>query len=216
MKKFEDELDGLVDSAGSMCDMCQSLFERATVSLRTEDIVLAGEVVMDYDRILSCNSSIEEESIRILSLYQPMAVDLRVITSILKAVSNLERIGKNSKNVAKMTIALHDMQHIDIIPEIWSMCTIAEDMLRISINGFKGKSIEGFERLRKLDDEMDSLRDSALVKCMSSISDDSINAKTYLEFISLSRFLEKIGDHACKIAEKVTYMVTGEHTDIDL
>lgn len=215
MKKFEDDLNKLIETTNEMGDLSLSLLERAITSFRNKDAELADNVIKDFERETFLNEIIEEDSIRILTLYQPTAIDIRTVSTIMKSITYLERIGKNGKNIAKVVKSLKNLEDTDIVPEIEEMSDIALEMTNIAISGLKKDSTENFEKLRCLDDKMDNLRDSALMNSLSKIHQCPDKIDVCMYYMSMSRYLERIGDHTCKIAEKVTYMVTGKHVEID-
>lgn len=215
MKKFEDDLNKLINTTKEMGDLSLSLLKRSIKSFEEKDVPLAEEVIKDFEHEVFLDELIEEDSIRMLTLYQPTAMDIRTISTIMKSITYMERIGKNSKNIARVVKILSTMDAEEVLPEIKQMSNVALEMTEIAIKGLKEDTIEGFNRLSELDNKMDSLRDSAMMSGTSRIHQNPDDTDVYMCYISMSRYLERIGDHTCKIAEKVTYMVTGKHIEID-
>lgn len=215
MKKYMDDLECLVSLNREMCENTVNLLNGAVECIKTCNGETVGNVCEMFERQTYLDNLIEEESIRILTLYQPTAVDIRTIASIMKSITYMERIGKYSKNIATMTGSMAEMKDCGLSDRIKEMTDVAKKMVGISINGLMERTVEEFEELKGLDDRMDHLRDKVLEISIKHAKDDSGVTEECMMYASMSRYLERIGDHACKIAEKVTFLVTGKHVEID-
>lgn len=215
MKKFEEDMKKIVNNTCDMGNLTVSLLKDSVSALVNDDVDKAKSVIERFDRITYYDELIEEDAIRILTLYQPTAVDIRTLSTILKSITYMERTSKNCKNTANAELVIHESGHKQI-PEIGEMGRIATEMIEISVDGFRNKNIEGFDRLRMLDDRLDALRNSSLADGVALIEQNPMETNSYIQSITVSRYLERIGDQACKIAEKVTYMVCGKHVEIDI
>lgn len=215
MKKFYEEMNKLIDSTTEMGALASELIEESVNSLCNKDVDLAGKVIDKFDRITFLDNIIEEESLRILTLYQPAAIDMRTVATVLKTITYLERIGKYSKNIAKATIYLNDKPEVCGSDELYEMCQVAKRMVQISVSALTSRDISNYDVLLDMERSLDKMRDDILeynVKIMQS-NPESADVCTY--HISVSRYLERVGDHTCKIAEKVAYMVTGKRINFD-
>lgn len=198
-----------------MADLTASMVKRSVDILLDMDLEGAERMIDDFSRVDRYDRMIEESAIRILTLYQPMASDMRAVATYMKSITYLERIAKYCKNIATATLYLKDKPRYEVSQCLRPMGVTAYEMVNIVINGLKNCTVDGFDKIS----EMDNLLDNALCDDMRIIIDfitscpESADVCTY--YISVMKFVERMGDHACKIAEKVTFMVTGFHAIIE-
>ncbi|MFA6803116.1 MAG: phosphate signaling complex protein PhoU [Candidatus Methanomethylophilaceae archaeon] len=215
MKKFEDEMDALIEDTLEMGELTSMMIENSVKALSKGDTELAEDTSNKYRRITQLDSSIENDALRILMLYQPMSSDMRVVATILKIITYLERIGKYSKNIAKAAIFLSTNPSVCSMDGIPAMGEIAVKMVRDAVLAFKNRDISDLHDYSERDTYLDSMRKEVLRENMIHIHEDPSSVDACIYYISVSRYIERVGDHSCKIAEKVTYMVTGKHVEID-
>jgi phosphate transport system protein len=215
MRRFEEDIEKLKTETGNMGMLALSMLEMSLKALREDDGDLAREVITDFNKITQYDIAIEADAIRILSLYQPTAADTRVVSTVLKSITYLERIGKYSKNIAIAALSLDGNMSSGRLEEIDHMSDGAVEMVRLVVTGFIKSSIEGFDNLRKMDDSLDEYRKNAIRDAVCYMKDHPDVIDLYTYYLSITRYLERVGDHACKIGEKVTFMVTGKHIEID-
>ncbi|HSM08993.1 MAG TPA: phosphate signaling complex protein PhoU [Gemmatimonadota bacterium] len=177
------------------------------------DFALEGEgfpqEVIELDRVIDAEEvAIEEEAIELLALHQPMAVDLRLLVTILKINSDLERVGDHAVNIAKAAERLRGTPQRPVIPpEVSEMSTIAIGMLRDSLDALVHRNIQEAEDVRRRDDRVDRLHESVFRIMLTHMLDSNISA--CLQVILMGRNLERIADLATNIAEDVVFMVKG-------
>lgn len=177
------------------------------------DFALEGEGsprdVIELDRVIDAEEvAIEEEAIELLALHQPMAVDLRLLVTILKINSDLERVGDHAVNIAKAGERLRGTPQRPVIPpEVNEMSTIALGMLRDSLDALVHRNIQEAEDVRRRDDRVDRLHESVFRIMLTHMLDSNISA--CLQVILMGRNLERIADLATNVAEDVVFMVKG-------
>ena len=177
------------------------------------DLALEGEGtpqdVFELDRVIDAEEvAIEEEAIELLALHQPMAVDLRLLVTILKINSDLERVGDHAVNIAKAAERLRGTPQRPVIPpEVSEMNTIALGMLRDSLDSLVHRNIQEAEDVRRRDDRVDRLNESVFRIMLTHMLDSNISA--CLQVILVGRNLERIADLATNVAEDVVFMVKG-------
>lgn len=169
----------------------------------------SAEDVVENDKVIDAEEvAIEEEAIELLALHQPMAVDLRLLVTILKINSDLERIGDHAVNIAKAAQRLRNTpQRPAIPPELNEMSTIAGGMLRDSLDALVHRNIEEAEDVRARDDRVDRLHESVFRIMLTHMLDANISA--CLQVILMGRNIERTADLATNIAEDVVFMVQG-------
>jgi len=177
------------------------------------DFALDGEGtaqdVIERDRIIDAEEvAIEEEAIELLALHQPMASDLRLLVTILKINSDLERVGDHAVNIAEAGERLRSTPQRPVIPpEVAEMNTIALGMLRDSLDALVHRNIEEAEDVRRRDDRVDRLHESVFRIMLTHMLDANISA--CLQVILIGRNLERIADLATNISEDIVFMVKG-------
>jgi phosphate transport system protein len=195
--------------------LAADMLEKSVDALVNSNVELAERVRGMYDRVAFLESLIEEEALRILILYQPMASDMRFTATALKIITYLERIGKYSKNIAKAAIYLKDRPTTYRMNEVYSMCDVAVEMVRGVITALNTRDISMLEHYSELDDRLDHYRVSVIQGNVEHMRVDTRAIEAYTYYISVAKYLERVGDNACKIAEKIIYMVSGKRIELD-
>lgn len=214
---FEEELKILETSLLSMGSLVEASIDKAMKALVTKDVGLADEVLKGDDEIDAFDLHIELDCIRLLALQQPMAKDLRTITSIIKIVTDLERIGDHSADIAKITQKVSRFPKRDYYQEIADMADMVTEVLKDSLDSFVKRDAVLAQRVCADDDKIDAafkqLFEKLSNKMVETKDEDLIRENIQLLFVS--RYLERIGDHVNNIGERVIYLVTGELKDMN-
>ena len=176
---------------------------------------LADSIIADQAKIEKFDDEIEDAAIRILTLYQPTAVDTRTVATILKSITHLERIAKYSTNIATATKYLADKPSYEVVDLIEPVGEMALGLVKRVVTGFENRSIDGFKSIRETDDRLDDAMKDDLERIVDFINTHEGSADVCIYYISILKFLERVGDHACKMAEKVCFMVTGRRATIN-
>lgn len=214
MQKVAKDIDDLMADTCKMADLAVNMLERAVKAIIDGDADMAGSIIADQDKIEKMDDTIEETAIRILSLYQPTAGDARAVAAVLKSITHLERIAKYSTNIATGTRYLADKPRYDVIDLIRPVGDTAIQLVRLVFSGFETKSTEGFSSIPSIDDGLDKAMSENIKKMVDFVNENEGSADVCIYYISILKFLERVGDHACKMAEKVCFMVTGKRSTI--
>lgn len=177
----------------------------------TERSGTLGKKVLENDEKIDMREiEVEEECLKILALYQPVAVDLRYIIAVLKINNDLERIGDLAVNIAERALYLCSQPPVEIPSQISQMVTHVRLMLKKSIDALINTDVELAKEVCVADTVVDNLHASMFdyIKSVVETSPDSLNSQLHL--LGVSRYLERIADHSTNIAEDVLYMVKGE------
>ena len=198
-----------------MGGLVEDQIRRAVRSLADHDFVVAREVIRDDDRVDRLESEIERNCLTLLALQQPLAGDLRVVSTILKIITDLERMADHASDIAKVTVRLADEDWIKPLVDLPAMARLAISMVRAALDAYIHRSVEEAMAMIRLDDDVDHLyaqifRD--LVDLMRYRPETAAQA-TYLVFVA--NYLERIADHATNLGEWVVYMVTGERNELN-
>ncbi len=213
-ERFDKDLNKLKSEVESMAELALSMLVDSVESLKTLDVKMAGDVISRKDSLADMDESIEEEALRMVAIYQPMAKDLRTIAAVLKMITYLYRIGRYGKDIAGMVKSLEGKRHIAKLVEIPYMANRVADMVRDAITAFKTEDISLLNDFEERDDKLDSLRYSIFRECLTYMMEDPRNITQCSYYIMIAKYLERCGDNACKMAEKIHFMVTGERIEI--
>ena len=215
MQRFLDDIDALVNETVDMGNLACEMIERSVQAIVDGNVELAGEVIDDFARMDRYDVEIEDAAIRILTLYQPTASDTRTIATILKSITYLERIGKYSYNIATATKYLSEKPMFEPVHLIQPVGEVAVRMVKIVTKAFDEKTVEGLDKISEMDDFLDKTMREDLIKIIDFINENEQSADVCTYYISVIKYLERVGDHACKMAEKVNFMVTGMRARIE-
>ena len=194
--------------------LARGMLQMSVRALTNQDLNLASWVMNRTESLKGWDESIEDEALRLMALYQPMAQDLRAIASTLKIITYLTRIGVYGKDIAVVVEKSQGMPTVRGFFNIPRMTKIVCTMVDEGLKAYAEENVSPLDAMGKRDDEVDALFLSTLNGCISAMTDDPKKIPICTNYILIARYLERSGDHACKIAEKVHYMVTGERIDI--
>ena len=213
-KEFHKEIVVLKNKVLEMGNFALEMLTDAVKALFEEDLELAKITVRKKHDIADYDSSIEEDTLKLIALYQPMAKDLRRLATILKTITYLTRIGRYGKDIAAVVKDIKNIRCPKRLVNLQHIFEHVRDMLIDVLKAFDKGNIDGLEKFGERDDEVDDLRWSIFRECITIMMEDPKCITPCAHYIMIARYLERCGDHACKIAEKVYYMVTGERTEI--
>jgi len=182
----------------------------AVQSVRDRDRDLAREVIEKDAEIDDLEVELEEECLKILALHQPVAVDLRMIVAILKINNDLERVGDLAANIAEHAIFLADKPPLGFPFDFDQMADRTQEMLRKALDSLVNESGATAQEVREADDLVDRLHERTYGAVEALIRDRPEHIECAINFIGLSRRLERVADMATNIAEDVIYLVEGE------
>ncbi len=208
---YHDQLDAIVADLVAMTRAVRTAIHRATDALFSADVDIAEQVVADDASIDQTRTDLEERSIELLALQQPVAGDLRTVVAALRMVSELERMGDLSVHVAKVArLRVPDVAVPDEVrPTIEQMAAVAKDMVSRVCEVIVSRDVEAAIALGKDDEEMDGLRRRSFTELLSD--DWSHGVEAAVDVALLGRYYERIADHAVSIANRVVFVVTGHH-----
>ena len=209
--RFDRELIHLNDELIEMGSLIEKAIEKAISALVNKDVKLAQDTIEMDEEIDNKEREIEHLCLKLLLQQQPVAKDLRVISSALKMITDMERIGDQASDISEITIQLADQKYIKELETIQNMAKEASVMLVKSIEAFVNKDVvlagEGIGK----DDVVDDLFMKVKSELIELISQNTDNGEQATDFLMIAKYLERIGDHATNIAEWVIFSITGEH-----
>jgi phosphate transport system protein len=210
MAIFDDELKALRERVLKLGFMVENAIHDSVKALIDRDSDLAREVVKRDHLINALDVGIDEECVRLIALRQPMARDLRFITTTMKITTDLERMGDLAVNIAERAIELNDEPQLKPFVNIPKMAEITQSMVRDALDSF----VTGCSRLPyeviKRDDEVDELTVRNFEELLSFMIRDPKIIPLAVKRTYIAKYLERIADHATNIAEMIIYMCKGK------
>jgi phosphate transport system protein len=209
-KYMQREIDKLKKKILSLCGVVEDSVRLAVQSVMERDMRLAQRVIDMDNEIDSMEVDVEEECLKILALYQPVATDLRVVVAVLKMNNDLERIGDLAVNIAERTLFLATEAPLETPLNFNAMCEQSQAMLRQSLDSLMKTDAGLAHSVILSDDEVDEMNRAMYLLIMNGIKRQPERLASYISLLSVSRHLERIADYATNIAEDVVYMMDGE------
>jgi phosphate transport system protein len=210
MAVFDEELNALKEKVLKLCCMVEVAIRDSVHSLVERNSELAKEVIKRDHLINALDVKIDEECVRLIALRQPMARDLRFITTAMKITTDLERMGDLAVNIAERAIELNQEPQLKPYVNIPKIAEIAQWMVRGALDAFvQGCSTLPYEVIKR-DDEVDGLTVKNFHELLSLMIQDPKIIPLAVKRTYVAKYLERIADHATNIAEMVIYMCKGK------
>ena len=209
-RHFHEELAQVKSRLLTMSGEAEAALELAVEGLLERSSEKAKAVIAGDRRIDALEVEIEEQVVNLLALQQPMARDLRMLTSALKIANDLERVGDHAVNIAQSVERLARSRPIAPEPEIVEMARLAREMLSDALEAFiRGDAAAGREVCRR-DDKVDALHRSVFRILLTFMMEDPHMISAGMELFLVSRNLERVADLATNIGEDVVFLVEGK------
>ncbi len=210
MAIFDEELSALKEKVLKLGSMVEAAIRDSVKSLMERDSDLAREVIKKDYLINALDVEIDEECIRLIALRQPLARDLRFITTAMKITTDLERMGDLAENICERAIELNEELMLKPFVNIPKMAEIVQGMLRDVLDAFVRKNTSIAYDVLKRDDEVDNLTVMNFNELLSFMLRDQKIIPLAVKRTYVAKYLERIADHATNIAEMVIYMCEGK------
>lgn len=209
--KFERELEFLNNELIEMGNLIEGSINAAVDALKEQNIELAKRIVENDNEIDNLEKDIEKRCMKLLLQQQPVASDFRLISSTLKMITDMERIGDQAADISEITIRLAGTPYIKELIHIPQMADIAIKMVKYSIDSFVKMDVELVKKVISLDDQVDDLFNIVKNELIDIIRKDLEFKEQVIDLLMIAKYFERIGDHAENIAEWVYYAIKGEH-----
>jgi len=217
-KHFDKELEELKGSVLQLGGMVEGQVLDAIKALIDNDTSLAKRTIKRDFNVNKLEVEIDEKCMQILALRQPVVADLRFVATALKIIDNLERMGDMAVNISERVYELAAEPRLKRYIDIPKIAEIATDMMKNSLDAFVERNIDLAYKVIRSDDEVDDMTDQIFRELLVFMLEDSNTIKRAIRIMFISKYLERIADHATNIAEMVVYMVKGKiirHTEPD-
>ncbi|MDL2123289.1 MAG: phosphate signaling complex protein PhoU [Deltaproteobacteria bacterium] len=207
---FQRELEKIKKRILSLGAMVEERVRMVIRALETRDGDAAKKIIISDHEIDEMEVEIEEECLKILALYQPVAIDLRFLAAVIKINNDLERVADEAVNIAERVQVIAKRQRLDVPFNHSLMAEKSEFMLKKSLDAFVNMDVDIALRVCALDDEVDNMLNEAYDVVKHAIGEHPDRVSYLINLLLVSRHLERIADHATNIAEEVIYLVEGE------
>lgn len=211
--RFDEQLTLLNNELTTMGALCEEAISGCVKYLIYNDIAMRDSTIEADKQIDQKERDIERLCMKLLIQQQPVATDLRIISSALKMISDMERIGDQASDIAE--IVKHIQKNdVESNTHISDMARATIKMVTDSVESFVKKDIALAEAVIRQDDEVDALFDKVKNELIQAIQQSEDNAEALIDLLMIAKYFERIGDHAENIAEWVIYSITGHHASI--
>lgn len=213
--RFEKQLNTLNQQMVQMGSMVEQSIEMAVSALVTKDGEKAHNVIEYAADVSNQERQVEGMCMKLLLCQQPVASDLRMISSALKMITDMERIAVQSAEISELTIRMEETPYIKKLEHVQQMAKETILMVVKSIDAFVNKDLELAQEVISMDDVVDDLFIKIKQELISLINQDASNGEQATDLLMIGKYFERIGDHAVNIAQWVTFSITGEHGEIN-
>ena len=207
---FSRELEEINKLLLHLGGLVEDNFRKAVQSAINHDGELGRTVVSLDNQIDEAEIQVEEECLKAMALHQPVAKDLRYLVAVLKINNDLERIGDLAANMAERTIQLAEVKAKDAPFNVEAMAEKVETMLEMALDALVNYDLKLANEAIEMDDEVDAMHKDAFTAVKKQIRENPKDMDAQINYLSISRYLERIADLATNIAEDVVYMIEGK------
>lgn len=206
-RHFHEELEALKQTLLAMGGLVEDQIRRVMRALVERDDALAEEVIERDQQVNAYDVEVDETCVSLLALHQPTAGDLRFITTTMKIVTDLERMGDQAVNIAQRVLELNREPQLKPYIDLPRMAERAQRMVKESLDAFVARDTELARQVCAEDAEVDALKEQIFRELLTFMMEDARTIPRAIRLILISRFLERLADHATNIAEMVIYLV---------
>lgn len=212
-KVYAQEMTQLKDSLEEMSNMAEASLNNLSFAIDNKNDDLAQQIIKDDRNINHMERSIESQCLSIITRQQPIASDLRMISSILKVVTDVERIGDHASDIAELILRLNHKQLETYSAHLQPMITAAREMVHEAVDAFLRRDKDKSAAVIASDDVVDSLFNKVKTDLTDRLKQGSTNADECIDVLMIAKYLERIGDHAVNICEWEIFKETGSIQD---
>ena len=206
-RHFHEELEGLKQTLLAMGGLVEDQIRRVMRALVERDDALAQEVIERDQQVNAYDVEVDETCVSLLALHQPAAGDLRFITTAMKIVTDLERMGDQAVNIAQRVLELNREPQLKPYIDLPRMAEKAQRMVKESLDAFVERDTELARKVCAEDAEVDAIKDQIFRELLTFMMEDARTIPRAIRLILISRFIERVADHATNVAEMVIYLV---------
>lgn len=210
-KTFEHELEQLNVELIHMGALIENAIENSITAFKEQNLALAREIMKRDEEINEAEKNVEAKCLSLILRQQPVARDLRVVSTAMKLVTDMERIGDQASDIAEIVLHMKGSHIFTIVEHIPAMAKTARRMVHDAVEAFVQNDLEQARAVMKEDDQMDALFDKVKLDVVRLMKESDVYPDRYVDFLMIAKYLERIGDHAVNICEWVEFNRTGEY-----
>ena len=211
--RFDEQLRQLNDALIEMAEIVKQAIAKANRALIEQDFELARQIVASDDEIDDKEKEIESFCLKLILQQQPVAKDLRLVSAVLKIITDLERIGDHATDISEITLLIGDEPHIKKLEHIPKMAEASMKMLTESVEAFVKRDISLANEVIAYDDVVDELFETVKKDLIALIKVNAENGNQAIDLVMVAKYFERIADHATNVAEWVVFSLTGIYKD---
>jgi phosphate transport system protein len=220
LKQFDTELEEIRSRVLQMGGLVEEQITQALEALISGNVTLARQVMENDHRVNALEVAIDEDCSTVIARRQPAAKDLRMVMTVVKTITDLERIGDEAAKIARMTRSIYesDRPTVPRTSEIQHVADIALGMLRTSLDAFARLDLTVAAKVVRQDEQVDKAFASILRQLITFMMEDPRTISHAIEILFIAKAIERIGDHAKNMSEYVVYLVKGKdvrHTSVE-
>lgn len=213
---FDRDLEQLQQDLLRMGDLVDTAIRQAIEALQARSAEQAEAVVVSDNAIDALHLELEDRCLRLMATQQPMAKDLRMIAAIWTMTIDLERMGDHAEDIARITRRIAEQPLLKPLIDIPGMADLVREMLRDGLDAFVRRDTGLAEQMALKDDAVDHLYAQVFRELLTYMIEDPRNIQRATHLLMVAQALERMGDHATNIAERVIYMVTGTLRELNI
>jgi phosphate transport system protein len=208
---FEKELEDLNLKVIKMGSLVEESIDNTIEALKNQDVKLAKKIFKSDDQIDELEKKLERMCIKLIAMQHPLAKDLRMVSTVLKIITDMERIADHSSDIAEITIRMSPEKYIKPLVDIPQMATSAKLMVNMAIDSYIKQDAKLAMEVCSKDDEVDDLFYKIVLELINTMKNDKKAIEQSIDLMFVAKYIERMGDHATNIAEWVVFNITGEH-----
>lgn len=209
---FIHEMSDLKKQLIEMSQLVANSIDNSILALKNIDVNLTKTIFENEKKIDNFEHEIEKHCLELIAKQQPIASDLRNISTILKVITDLERIADHSSDIAEIIVQLEKIKQDHKIPkELFDMASVSKDMVYNSINSFINQDLDLAYKVCSTDDDVDNYFEEIILKLTELMKEDTDKISICINLIFIVKYIERIADHATNISEWVVFNITGNH-----
>ena len=206
---FEKDLNKLHVDLDKMCHLVTLAIENCISAFKSSDKELCRDILAGDKVINDMERTIEARCLSLILKQQPIASDLRDVSTALKVVTDLERIGDQSADIAEILLETDVKCPYKMVEHIPNMATLSRDMVRGAVEAFHEHDLKKALKIKELEKQMDRLFEAVKVELVQIVNEDKENVDIVINFLMIAKYFERIGDHAVNICEWIEFNQTG-------
>ncbi|SKC44229.1 Phosphate transport system protein phoU homolog [Acholeplasma oculi] len=209
-------IESLKAEVVTMADMVLNNINEAFLAFKTNNVKKAASLIKLDEEVDKLEEDISKSALRLIWKEQPYAHDLRMVTGILKLITDLERIGDHAADIAEQTLHIGELKNQRLLPKTTMMSESAYQMVLNAINAFVKQDLALAQQVIKDDDIVDNQFDDVMKSVTEQIKGETIVSEYAVSVIMVAKYMERIADHAVNLAEWTIFIITGEHKSTPL